>query len=173
MRPSGKPILTLNFSGNLNELLQGHMIRDPWPGFHHEWWCQFVEKRFANHSKYANDTPYPSTNISPKKSLDICTLSKQLICIRCSCSSGSFEQRWKTQSHKAAVISITCNHPIRKGVQLKNLAFSAAAPTYMMPHGVPSAGDWALDRYSAVFLQGTQKTLIDGCTWTRKWKLQN
>jgi len=54
-----------------------------------------------------------------------------------------------------------------KGVQLKNLAFSAAAPTYMMPHGVPSAGDWALDRYSAVFLQGTQKTLIDGCTFER------
>ncbi len=64
--------------------------------------------------------------------------------------------------------SFLSNHP-RKGVQLKNLVFSAAAPTYMMPHGVPSAGDWALDRYSAVFLQGTQKTLIDGCTWTRKF----
>ena len=25
----------------------------------------------------------------------------------------------------------------------------------MMPHGVPSAGDWALDRYAAIYLQGT------------------
>ncbi|CAJ1407030.1 unnamed protein product [Effrenium voratum] len=54
-----------------------------------------------------------------------------------------------------------------KGVQIKDVKFSAAAPTYMMPHGVPSAGDWALDRYSAVFLQGTDSVLIDGCTFDR------
>lgn len=51
----------------------------------------------------------------------------------------------------------------RTGLQLKGLRFSASGPTYMMPHGVPSAGDWALDRYSAVFMQGTQHTLIDNC----------
>ena len=111
----------------------------------------------------------PSTNISPKKSLDICTIQATYL-HQVFCSSGSFEQLLKDPHHEAAVISITkLLHPIRKGVQLKNLAFAAAAPTYMMPHGVPSAGDWALDRYSAVFLQGTQKTLIDGCTWTRKF----
>ena len=49
-------------------------------------------------------------------------------------------------------------------MQVKGLRFSAAAPTYMMPYGVPSGGDWALDRYSAIFLQGTQETLIDGCS---------
>ena len=38
----------------------------------------------------------------------------------------------------------------------------------MMPHGVPSAGDWALDRYSAVFMQGTQHTLIDNCGLGKK-----
>eukprot|EP00438_Fugacium_kawagutii_P011917 Skav226414 [mRNA] locus=scaffold3528:13934:24652:+ [translate_table: standard] len=54
-----------------------------------------------------------------------------------------------------------------KGVQVKGLHFSGAAPTYMMPYGVPSGGDWALDRYSAVFLQGTEETLIDGCTFER------
>lgn len=53
------------------------------------------------------------------------------------------------------------------GLQLKGLRFSASGPTYMMPHGVPSAGDWALDRYSAVFMQGTQHTLIDNCTFQR------
>ena len=51
----------------------------------------------------------------------------------------------------------------RTGIQLRGLRFSASGPTYMMPHGVPSAGDWALDRYSAVFMQGTQHTLIDNC----------
>eukprot|EP00913_Durusdinium_trenchii_P028551 g26778.t1 len=37
----------------------------------------------------------------------------------------------------------------------------------MMPYGVPSGGDWALDRYSAIFMQGTQETLIHGCTFER------
>eukprot|EP00435_Cladocopium_sp_Y103_P019596 s583_g4.t1 len=55
----------------------------------------------------------------------------------------------------------------RTGVQVKGLRFTASGPTYMMPHGVPSAGDWALDRYSAVFMQGTQHTLIDNCTFER------
>lgn len=54
-----------------------------------------------------------------------------------------------------------------KDIKVQGIHFSASAPTYMMPHGVPSAGDWALDRYSAVFLQGTQGTLIDGCVFDR------
>ena len=37
----------------------------------------------------------------------------------------------------------------------------------MKPHGVPSAGDWALDRWGAIFLQGTEGAKIDGCTFTR------
>ena len=32
---------------------------------------------------------------------------------------------------------------------------------------MPSAGDWALDRFSAVFLQGTEGVDIDGCTFER------
>lgn len=54
-----------------------------------------------------------------------------------------------------------------KNIRLQNLKFSASAFTYMMPHGVPSAGDWALDRYGAVFLQGTENYLIEGCTFER------
>lgn len=54
-----------------------------------------------------------------------------------------------------------------KNMKIQGIKFSAAAPTYMEPHGVPSAGDWALDRYSAVFLQGTEGTLIDGCEFQR------
>ena len=26
------------------------------------------------------------------------------------------------------------------------------------------AGDWALDRYGAIFLQGTEGVVLDGCT---------
>mmetsp|Transcript_735 Transcript_735/g.1309 ORF Transcript_735/g.1309 Transcript_735/m.1309 type:complete len:790 (-) Transcript_735:142-2511(-) len=54
-----------------------------------------------------------------------------------------------------------------KDVKFQGVTFTAAAPTYMMPHGVPSAGDWALDRYAAVFLQGTEGALIDGCKFER------
>jgi len=54
-----------------------------------------------------------------------------------------------------------------KNMKFQGIKFSASAQTYMMPHGVPSAGDWALDRYGAVFLQGTENTTIDGCTFER------
>ena len=32
---------------------------------------------------------------------------------------------------------------------------------------VPSAGDWALDRYGAIFLQGTEGAIVSGCTLDR------
>merc|ERR1711988_1343428 len=54
-----------------------------------------------------------------------------------------------------------------KDIKLQGIKFSASAFTYMMPHGVPSAGDWALDRYAAVFLQGTQNYMIEDCTFER------
>ena len=34
-----------------------------------------------------------------------------------------------------------------KDVKLSGITYTAAAYTYMNPHGVPSAGDWALERY--------------------------
>ena len=37
----------------------------------------------------------------------------------------------------------------------------------MDPHGVPSAGDWALDRVGAVFLQGTEGVRFDACSFER------
>ena len=47
------------------------------------------------------------------------------------------------------------------------LRYTAAAPTFMERHAVPSAGDWALDRFAAVFLQGTEGVVIDNCTFER------
>jgi hypothetical protein len=54
-----------------------------------------------------------------------------------------------------------------KNVKHTGITFTAAAYTYMEPHGVPSAGDWALDRYGAIFLQGTEGVVLDGCTLER------
>ena len=54
-----------------------------------------------------------------------------------------------------------------KDVNLAGVTYTAAAYTYMEPHGVPSAGDWALERMGAVFLQGTEGAVIEGCTFER------
>merc|ERR1719160_693779 len=56
--------------------------------------------------------------------------------------------------------------PVRD-VKLSGTKYTAAAYTYMEPHGVPSAGDWALERRAAVFLQGTEGAVIDSCTFER------
>ena len=56
--------------------------------------------------------------------------------------------------------------PVRD-VRISGLKFTAAAYTYMEPHGVPSAGDWALERFGAVFLQGTEGVQITGCVFDR------
>ena len=47
------------------------------------------------------------------------------------------------------------------------IKYTASRYTYMDPHGVPSAGDWALDRVGAIFLQGTVGATFDGCTFER------
>jgi hypothetical protein len=54
-----------------------------------------------------------------------------------------------------------------KDLKLAGIAYTATAYTYMDPHAVPSGGDWALERMAAVFLQGTEDALVDGCTFER------
>eukprot|EP01065_Artemidia_motanka_P026800 TRINITY_DN32038_c0_g1_i1.p1 TRINITY_DN32038_c0_g1~~TRINITY_DN32038_c0_g1_i1.p1 ORF type:complete len:933 (+),score=311.52 TRINITY_DN32038_c0_g1_i1:85-2799(+) len=54
-----------------------------------------------------------------------------------------------------------------KNVKITGVKFMAAGPTFMGPHGVPSAGDWALDRFGTVFLEGTEGVTIEGCTFER------
>jgi len=63
-------------------------------------------------------------------------------------------------------VSGTQWEPVRD-VKLSGIKYTAAAYTYMEPHAVPSAGDWALERRAAVFLQGTQGVIIDGCIFER------
>ena len=49
------------------------------------------------------------------------------------------------------------------GLTLRGLGFRDTAPTYMEPHGVPSGGDWALERYGALFLHNTEGATVDKC----------
>ena len=56
--------------------------------------------------------------------------------------------------------------PVRN-VSVTGITYTAAAYTYMEPHGVPSAGDWALERFASVYLYGTEGVTFDGCTFER------
>ena len=53
------------------------------------------------------------------------------------------------------------------GVHFRGLTFTAAAATFLDPHGAPSGGDWALPRTAALVLEGTQDCVIAQCTFTR------
>eukprot|EP00928_Gymnodinium_smaydae_P024558 TRINITY_DN19838_c1_g1_i1.p1 TRINITY_DN19838_c1_g1~~TRINITY_DN19838_c1_g1_i1.p1 ORF type:complete len:805 (-),score=72.35 TRINITY_DN19838_c1_g1_i1:236-2650(-) len=57
-------------------------------------------------------------------------------------------------------------NPVRD-LTLDGLHFRSTRYTYMDPHGVPSAGDWALDRISAVFLQGTEHVTVQNSVFER------
>ena len=54
-----------------------------------------------------------------------------------------------------------------KNLTLRGLGFRDTAPTYMEPHGVPSGGDWGLERLGAVYLEGTVGLSISGCQFER------
>ena len=56
--------------------------------------------------------------------------------------------------------------PVR-GFTLRGVVLRDTRLTYLDPHGMPSGGDWALQRSGAVFLQGTEKATVDSCLLTR------
>ena len=45
-------------------------------------------------------------------------------------------------------------------VTIRGLTLTATRYTYMDPHGVPSAGDFAIARSAAVFLEGTEGVTV-------------
>merc|ERR1711957_773307 len=63
-------------------------------------------------------------------------------------------------------ISGTQWNPVR-GISIDGITFKATRHTYFDPHGVPSAGDWALDRIGAIFLQGTEAVEISNSVFER------
>ncbi len=48
-------------------------------------------------------------------------------------------------------------------ITIRGINFRDTAYTYMDPHGMPSGGDWALERMGAIFLEGTKNVTIDSC----------
>eukprot|EP01062_Namystynia_karyoxenos_P003506 TRINITY_DN11258_c0_g1_i1.p1 TRINITY_DN11258_c0_g1~~TRINITY_DN11258_c0_g1_i1.p1 ORF type:complete len:903 (+),score=355.61 TRINITY_DN11258_c0_g1_i1:80-2788(+) len=54
-----------------------------------------------------------------------------------------------------------------KGVTFRGIGFKDAAPTFLAPHGVPSGGDWALERFGAVILENTEDARVESCKMWR------
>ena len=53
------------------------------------------------------------------------------------------------------------------GVTLRGLELRDTAVTYLEPHGMPSGGDWALQRTAAVFVEGAEGFVLDSCRLVR------
>ena len=62
-----------------------------------------------------------------------------------------------TGTHAAPVANISL-----LGIGLRDTAY-----TYMDPHGIPSGGDWTLERSAVVFAEGTENLVVDGCIFER------
>ena len=52
-------------------------------------------------------------------------------------------------------------------VSFLGLGFRDTAATLLEPHGMPSSGDWALQRSAAIFLEGCVNATIDSCSFER------
>ena len=50
---------------------------------------------------------------------------------------------------------------------IRGIGFRDTAYTYMDPHGMPSGGDWALERMGALFFEGTKNVTVDSCIFER------
>lgn len=51
-------------------------------------------------------------------------------------------------------------------VGFRGIGFRDAAPNFLGPHGTPSGGDWGVERSGALFFEGTEGVLLDGCFLT-------
>ena len=71
-----------------------------------------------------------------------------------------------TQLKTLVTIQATQENPA-KDITIRGVNFRDAAYTYLDPHGMPSGGDWALQRMGALFLEGTENTLVDSCIFER------
>jgi hypothetical protein len=71
-----------------------------------------------------------------------------------------------TQLQTLLELKGTQSNPVAD-ITISNIKFKDAAQTFMEPHGVPSCGDWALQRMAGVFFEGTINTVVDGCTFER------
>ena len=75
----------------------------------------------------------------------------------------------------------TCEHARRKqlfavrGTQeqpvtdiiLSGLGLTGTLAVFLDPHGVPSGGDWSLQRSGALFFEGTERCVVERCAMSR------
>jgi len=54
-----------------------------------------------------------------------------------------------------------------KNIWFKGVGFKDTMITYLDPHEMPSGGDWGLQRSGAVFMEGTESSGVDSCTFSR------
>ena len=54
-----------------------------------------------------------------------------------------------------------------KDITIRGVNFRDTAYTYLDPHGMPSGGDWGLQRMGALFFEGTENTLVEQCIFER------
>ena len=64
------------------------------------------------------------------------------------------------------VFNGTQEAPVR-GVTISGVGLRDAVASYLLPHGVPSGGDWALQRSAAVFMEGTIGARLEGLAMER------
>ena len=54
-----------------------------------------------------------------------------------------------------------------KAITISGVNFRDTCYTYLDPHGMPSGGDWGLQRMGAIFIEGTESTLIENGIFER------
>jgi len=64
------------------------------------------------------------------------------------------------------VINATQGEPVTD-VSIRGIEFRDTAYTYLDPHGMPSGGDWGLERMGAIHVEGTESFHVDQCRFTR------
>jgi len=73
-----------------------------------------------------------------------------------------------TVTHLRALISLNGSGTgVIRDVRVEGVGLRDARATYLDPHGVPSGGDWALQRSGAVFLDHTDNFTIANCAMER------
>ena len=54
-----------------------------------------------------------------------------------------------------------------RSITIRGITFRDTAYTYMDPHGMPSGGDWGLQRMGSLYFEGTENMLIQDCIFKR------
>lgn len=63
-------------------------------------------------------------------------------------------------------VSGTQSEPVRD-LTIQGINFVNTGYTYLDPHGVPSGGDWAMQRTGAIQFEGTEFLLVENCLFQR------